>query len=288
MATAPGHLLGQIIGNVMEEALKPVLQEMAERNNLYLDSYGPRPFVRQGAHVAWLDDLGNSHDLDFVLERGGSAEKQGKPAAFIEAAWRRYTKHSKAKAQEIQGAVLPVLSKWDNVKPTPAAVIAGQWTAPAIRQLRSSRFVILHLDFATTSRVFHEAGIDIEGLGEGTADEFWQRQCDVYANMSDVRKRALALSLRKAHEAEFEKFISELEHRVMRSIDSVVVTPLHGLGRQYGSVEDAIAAVQGYACGVEAAPFLRFEICINYTNGDRIEGRFGSSTDAVNFLDTIV
>lgn len=288
VATAPGHLLGQIIGNVMEEALKPVLQDMADRHDLYLDSDGPRPGVRPGAHVAWTDDFGNSHDLDFVLERGGSARKLGNPAAFVEAAWRRYTKHSKAKAQEIQGAVLPVLAKWNNVKPTPAAVVAGQWTAPALQQMRSSGFVVLHLDFATTSRVFSEAGIDIEGLGEGTPDDFWQRQCDAYASKSDAEKRQLATALREAHGDEFRDFIMELERRVMRTIDYVVVTPLHGNGNQYASVGDAIKAVQTYSCGVEAAPFIRFEIRIAYTNGDVIQATFGSSADAVDFLNTFV
>lgn len=288
MATAPGHLLGQIIGNVMEEALKPVLQDMADRHDLYLDSDGPRPGVRPGAHVAWTDDLGNSHDLDFVLERGGSTTKAGNPAAFVEAAWRRYTKHSKAKAQEIQGAVLPVLAKWNNVKPTPAAVVAGQWTAPALQQMRSSGFVVLHLDFAKTARVFRDAGIDIEGLGEGTPDDFWQEQCDAYANKSDAGKRQLATDLRAGHASEFQGFVTELERRVMRTIDYVVVTPLHGHGSQYVSVRDAIKAVESYSCGEEAAPFLRFEIRIAYTNADVIQATFGSASDAVDFLDTFV
>lgn len=288
MATAPGHLLGQIIGNVMEEALKPVLEEMASRHDLYVDSKGARPDVRPGSLVSWTDDLGNSHDLDFVLERGGTPTKAGNPAAFIEAAWRRYTKHSKAKAQEIQGAVLPVLAKWNNVKPTPAAVVAGQWTKPSLQQMRSSGFVVLHLDFPTTARVFCDAGINIEGVGEGTSDEFWQNQCDSYANKSDDEKRQLATNLRNAHAEEFRGFVAELERRVVRTIDYVVVTPLHGSGSQYATVEEAIESVRSYSCGVEAAPFLRFEIRIAYTNGDVIQATFGSSADAVDFLDTFV
>jgi len=43
---------------------------------------------------------------DHVLERGGTDAMRGVPAAFIETGWRRCTKHSRNKAQEIQGAVL--------------------------------------------------------------------------------------------------------------------------------------------------------------------------------------
>ncbi len=48
--------------------------------------------------------------MDFVLERDGSDTRTGTPIAFIETAWRRYTKHSRNKAQEIQGAILPLVT----------------------------------------------------------------------------------------------------------------------------------------------------------------------------------
>jgi len=272
----------------MEEALHPVLKEMADKHDLYLDSKGPRPEVRSGALVTWEDSLGNTHDLDFVLERGGSSTTAGNPAAFIEAAWRRYTKHSKAKAQEIQGAVLPVLAKWSNVKPTPAAVVAGQWTAPSLQQMRSSGFVVLHLDFATTAKVFSEAGINIEGHGEGTPDSFWQDQCNAYLNKSEESKAELARQLRIGHSSEFQTFVAELERRVVRTIDYVVVTPLHGTGSHYDSVSDAIAGVRGYSCDTASAPFVRFEIRITYTNQDVIQASFANSSDAIDFLETFV
>lgn len=172
MAEAPGHLLGQIIGGTLEAALKPVLQELAVNHDLYLDSQGERPGVRPGKKVTWRDGKGNGHDLDFVLERGGSATKRGNPAAFIESAWRRYTKHSKAKAQEISGALDPVLMAWANVKPTGAAVVAGEWTKPALTQLTTNGYVVLHFNFPRTVEVFGRHGMNINGLGEGTPDSF--------------------------------------------------------------------------------------------------------------------
>ncbi|MHB8319940.1 MAG: hypothetical protein ACYDEP_12055 [Acidimicrobiales bacterium] len=126
MAEAPGHRLGQIIGDALEIAIEPVLRSFADEHDLYLDKKEPRP-VRPGVKCTWVDNLGNAHDLDFVLERGGSRTKVGNPAAFIETAWRRYTKHSRAKAQEIQGAILPLLTTHANVKPFAGAVVAGRW-----------------------------------------------------------------------------------------------------------------------------------------------------------------
>src|SRR4051812_30535648 len=116
MAEAPGHRLGQIIGETLERAVEPVLADFAAKHGIYLDKHGARP-ARPGKKLTWTDALGNKHDLDYVLERGGTDSTIGLPVAFIETAWRRYTKHSRNKAQEIQGAVLPLVATHSTTKP---------------------------------------------------------------------------------------------------------------------------------------------------------------------------
>jgi hypothetical protein len=105
MAESPSHAFGQIIGDVLEEALHEPLRKLAKELGLYLDYKHPRASRGGKALVSWIDGKGNSHDLDYVFEQGGTEKKIGTPKAFIETAWRRYTKHSKNKAQEIEGAV---------------------------------------------------------------------------------------------------------------------------------------------------------------------------------------
>ncbi len=105
---------------------KDVLQEFCgKRQGLYLDFFGERPGVRTGKKLKWEDEDKNSHELDFVIEKDGSRTEQGQPVAFIEVAWRRYTKHSRNKAQEIQGAVLPLAAKYRWDKPFLGVVLAG-------------------------------------------------------------------------------------------------------------------------------------------------------------------
>ena len=102
MAQSPSHRFGQIIGEVLEAAVLPLMRQFANSHELYLDQRGVRP-CRSTRKCSWVDLNGNTHDLDFVLERGGTPDKVGTPVAFIETAWRRYTKHSRNKVQEIQG-----------------------------------------------------------------------------------------------------------------------------------------------------------------------------------------
>jgi len=168
MAEAPGHKLGQIIGHALEIALEPLLRAFAEEHELYLDKQGTRP-ARPGRKVTWVDENGNSHDLDFVLERGGSADKIGIPVAFIESAWRRYTKHSRNKAQEIQGAVEPLIRKWASVRPLGGAIVGGQWTRGALDQLRSLGFVIAYIPYEEVVRAFMVVGMTV-ATTESTTD----------------------------------------------------------------------------------------------------------------------
>ena len=105
MASSPSHKFGQDLGNLLEHVvlymiLKPRLEAFAKAKNYYLDWQKDR-LAREGKKVCWNDKYGNKHDLDFVIEAGGTETVRGIPVAFIEAAWQRYTKHSKNKAQEI-------------------------------------------------------------------------------------------------------------------------------------------------------------------------------------------
>ncbi len=125
MAQSPTHRFGQIIGEVLEKAVEPLLQEVALRYGLYLDKKGSRP-ARAGNKVTWRDLYGNAHDLDFVLEKGGTPWRQGLPIAFIETAWRRYTEHSSNKAQEIQGAIIPLVETYQHLaSPSPISLKNG-------------------------------------------------------------------------------------------------------------------------------------------------------------------
>jgi hypothetical protein len=86
MAQSPSHRFGQIIGDTLERALRPVLKAAAKDLGLYLDSKGERAARGRRRKVSWVDGKGNAHDLDYVLEDGGTDERIGSPRAFIEIA----------------------------------------------------------------------------------------------------------------------------------------------------------------------------------------------------------
>jgi len=220
MARAPGHRLGQIIGNELEAAVEPLLRAFAEEHKLYLDKKGPRLTRPRRVKVVWTDALGNAHELDYVLERGGTNSKVGAPAAFIETAWRRYTKHSRNKAQEIQGAVSALLERYRHVKPFAGVVLAGVFTDGSLDQLRSNGFSVVHIPYGTVVDIFNKFGIDISAE-ESTSDEQVQEQVRRYDSLDQTERRVLRAALRHAVSDQLHDFTTKLTMTVLRHVESV-------------------------------------------------------------------
>lgn len=283
MAEAPGHLLGQYIGSFLEAASEPELRALTAKHGMHLDVKGERPGIRSGKLLSLLDANGNKHDLDFVIERPGKGGGPPVYAAFVECAWRRYTKHSKAKAQEIQGAVLPLIDTYRDVSPTPAAIVAGQWSRPSIKQLESWGFVVMLMDFQKLASAFAMHGIDIAGKDD-VLDAFWARQVDVIRNLNTESRTARIEQIRATHKDDYESFIKDLEARIVRTIENIVVYPLHGTTLTFDSIDRAITAVKSYSMVATDLKFMRFEFLVSYTNGDNIRASYTSEHAAVEFL----
>lgn len=285
MANAPGHLLGQYIGNTLETSIEPLLERIAAKHGLFLDKLGPRA-ARSGKKLTWTDALGNKHDLDFVLERGGTDETTGRPAAFIESAWRRYTKHSRAKAQEMQGALLPLLAKYNEDKPFAGVVVAGDWTDGALAQMRSSGFAVLHLSYRDIIVAFGAFDIDVDA-DESTPDEYLRAQVEKYEALTAQEREQLARSLCDDSTDDYRAFEEALDASLARRVTRVLVLPLHGDLLEFETVRDAADAVQNYdARSVVSGSFVRFEIRMSYTNGDTLVATFEKASDAVRFLES--
>ncbi|MCL4505706.1 MAG: hypothetical protein M1140_06740 [Chloroflexi bacterium] len=150
MAQSPAHKFGQIIGGLLESVIRPQIEDFCLRHGLYLDHQGRDRPARRGRKVTWQDQYGNIHDLDFVIEQGGTDQTIGQPVAFIEVAWRRYTKHSRNKAQEIQGAILPLAEKYNWNTPYLGTVLAGVFTEGSLDQLRSHGFRVFYFPYEFT------------------------------------------------------------------------------------------------------------------------------------------
>lgn len=284
MAESPAHKFGQIIGEVLELAMAPILSEFAAKHGLYFDRQGDRP-CRPGKRCTWLDLNQNKHDLDFVLERGGTPEKLGIPAAFIETAWRRYTKHSRNKAQEIQGAILPLRETYKNARPFIGVVLAGDFTRGALAQLRSLGFSVLHFRYASVIDAFSKVGI-AASFDESTPDVEFQKKAVSFEKLTGKERKALSGNLLKSQRDDVGAFMLALEKVVSRQVHQIIVLPLHGTSVELATVDEAIKFIEAYEEKRKPLPVEKYEILVRYNNNDSIEGTFRDKGDAIAFLRT--
>lgn len=220
MAQSPTHKFGQIIGDLVEKALHEPLAAVAREHGLFLDYKHPRP-ARQGkAKASWLDLKGNVHDLDYVLEVGGSEEVIGRPKAFIEAAYRRYTKHSRNKAQEMQGAIIPLAETHAKDRPFLGVVLAGVFTQGSINQLRSHGFGVLYFPFDGIVAAFQKVGIDAH-FDESSSDRTVQRKVAAYAKLREADRTKIVDHLRRLHRDDLTAFLTQLKSALSRMLQAV-------------------------------------------------------------------
>jgi len=268
MAKSPAHRFGQIIGDLLEEIMQPELQAFCDGCGFYLDKKGPRSGVRSGKKVTWEDRYGNSHDLDFVIEKGGSDQQRGKPVAFIETAWRRYTKHSRNKAQEIQGALLPIAEQhaWD--RPFLGAVLAGVFTEPSIAQMRSSGFEVILFPYESILFAFASVGIEA-AFDEATPDPEFTRIIEQIGRLSGHQWASLKSRLIEGNRGRLDDFLRILQRKLDRQVDCILVTPLHGTRSEFPSIGEAVDFVTGYDEGTgHGGAFREYEISLRFSNGE--------------------
>ncbi|MCA9077650.1 MAG: hypothetical protein KDA93_21670 [Planctomycetaceae bacterium] len=283
MALSPSHKFGQIIGDLLEEILHRPLSQVAKKHGLYLDVKHPRPARNNRKLVKWKDHKGNDHDLDFVFEQGGSEDEIGVPKAFIESAWRRYTKHSRNKAQEIQGAITVLAETYSQHKPFLGAVLAGVYTKGSRRQLESHGFSLLYCPYEVVLKAFASVGIDA-AFDEDTPTKVLQDKVNAYDALTKSQRSVLRRRFHQLTRDQITLFISELESSLTRGIDRIRVGTLHGSVCQLQSVDEAVQFITAYDEEQDINGFVRYEVDIRYTNGDHVNGEFELKATAIRFL----
>ena len=290
MARSPSHKFGQDLGNLLEdivlhEILKPRLQLFAKDKNHYLDWQRDRP-AREGKKVTWEDKYGNRHDLDFVLEIDGTDHRKGSPIAFIEVAWRRYARHSKNKAQEIQGALLPIVEHHHLSAPFYGVVLAGEFTQPAIDQLKNNGFSVLYIPYRNIVDAFKDIYFDIS-FDEKMEDSIFSDAIIKLNSLNVSERGTLIQSIVKICEDDTNEFMTTLQYTLERHISQVIVIPLFGTRCEYDSIDASIDELNSLDISTASGPFTKFEIIVVYNNEDTIQTTFSDKETALSFLDEL-
>lgn len=286
MADSPSHKFGQVIGDFLESVICPLLENFCSKQNLYLDYQKKDRPARKGKKVTWKDNDGNSHDLDFVIEKNGSDDHVGDPIAFIEVAWRRYTKHSKNKAQEIQGAIIPLSQTHKKNNPFLGAILAGNFTGNSIEQLHSLGFSTMYFPYQTMIATFKTVGIDI-AFEEDTPDAMYTIATKSIMDATPEMVKVIHKNFLNSNDAQIRNFIIALEKRLSRILARITIIPLYGNSSEFISISEAIDFVSTYGLIQKVDNFCKFEVHVEFSNGDKLEGFFETKDTLLSFLEYV-
>lgn len=291
MAESLAHRWGQIIGDCFEIFVRKILGKIAERHGLYLDFKRPRNARGGQVKVTWQDGYGNKHDLDYVLERGGTENEHGIPIAFIESAWRRYTKHSKNKVQEIEAAVVPIARTFSRHQPFCGAVLAGEFTQNALHQLKSKGFDVLHIPYESILAAFQKLGIDAsskDGVSGTTKKQFREKIAKWESLAQPHATNQLVAELHASQEREIVDFERRLEAALTRRVISIQLTVLRGHSVECSDIESAIFYLieeeRSYRLREDGEQREAFEVQVRFNTGAKIDATFPKRAEAIAFL----
>lgn len=284
MGKSLAHRWGQIVGEAFESAFHSVLSDVALSTGVYMDSGANSRPTRNGGVLKWQDERGNWHRLDYVFERGGTDHTVGAPVAFVELAWRRYTKHSKNKAQEIEGAVIPLAETFRHNHPFLGAILGGVFTNNSVQQLRSRGFSLIYVRLDKVTAAFATVGIDAAN-DEDTDEKAYATKIAAWQSLSSTKRDAVLRALVESEPAQVREFVEELRNSLTRLVERVIILPLHGESRVAQSVDEAIEYVSNYADGGGTSfAVIRYEIEVRYSNGAQVRGSFPTKSEAIAFL----
>lgn len=289
MAKSPAHRFGQIIGDMLETAMVEYCFPIAQNHRLYLDYRHPRIARNNQSEVRWIDINGNTHKLDIVMEANGTDNDFGYPRAFIEIAWRRYTKHSKNKAQEISAAITPLINKYHKNCPFFGAILAGDFTNNSLMQLKSEGFHVLYFSLENIRTAFMAVNIDAY-WEETTSESELQSRVEQFDALSETEVNLLKSKLTEINKISLDKFVSELETSLLRRVDNIRIFSMFGAISDFSTIDDACRFLSGQIISniKNEAEFCYYEVYVTYSNGDRIEMKYKEEQSAIVALKSLL
>lgn len=189
-----GHKLGQLIGDWFEQHFVfPLLRKVADELKLFVDNrFIERP-VRSGK-IIWKDIDGNEVDYDFVLELNGTETQIGIPVGFIESFWRRGSRHSKDKARDDSGKLMPMRETYPTARFL-GIVSAGDFTRPARELVLNREIDLFYIPKDKIVKAFEKNDLIMDYPDGANEERKRQIASGFEANFSIQKKQEVVASL---------------------------------------------------------------------------------------------
>lgn len=275
-----GHKLGQLVGDWFQDYFAaPLLQEIASRLELFLDH---RTCVRlpsvRGGKLLWADDDRNEVDYDFVMELAGSTKARGVPVAFFECFWRRGSRHSKDKARDDSGKLMPMRATYPTARFL-GIVAAGEFTGPAQILVRSRMIHLLYVPKRMIVDSFTDLGLTVD-YSDRASELEKIHVADTFASaFTRERKLSVAARLRSMFgRAAIESYLSEVVAALSAPpVEFRIVARHVSTARSFETIEEVSEFLESSALKFNFDdPVTEYRYEIAYSNGTVFQRDFSS------------
>lgn len=244
-AASAGHQLGQLVGDWLEDHFtSPLLQRAATVLRLYLDHRRQGRACR-GDKVLWRDEDGNSVAYDFVMELDGTNERLGVPVAFSETFWRRGSRHSKDKARDDSGKLMPMKDTYPTAQ-FAGIVAGGDFTKPAVQLVKSRGIDLLLIPKGKVVAAFAKHAVQIDYPDKLPEPQKAQLVAAFRAKVNDAVKAQVADELRAMiGEASLDSYVDRIKGALGALPQEIRIAARRtAVPASFESIEDASAFLQ--------------------------------------------
>jgi hypothetical protein len=176
------------------------------------------------------------------------------------------------------------LETYKHAHPILGAILGGVFTDNSLTQLKSRGFLVVYVPYQNVLAAFAKVGIDAD-YGERTAEAEYAKKISQYRGLSSREKATLQKAIVSSVDDQLEVFEANLRNSLSRSVERILILPLHGKLLEVTTLDDALTQLSLYSDDKgSVAPLSRYEIEIRYNNGAVIRGSYPSKGEAIAFL----
>lgn len=277
--SSSGHKLGQLVGDWFQDYfVTPLLQEVAGRLRLYLDHRNNQRQVR-GDKILWRDDDNNVVDYDFVLELNGNENQLGIPVAFLESFWRRGARHSKDKARDDSGKLMPMRSTYPTARFL-GIVACGEFTRPASELVWSRNIDLFYVPKAKVIEAFLGLGL-IMDYNDKANEETKAGIANAFERLltEEIKLRAAEALRGLMGEMAIKSYVTRVQAALSTApVEFRIVSQLHSKPMVFETVEAVADFLRISNPEFDFSnPDKRFSYQVNYSDG----------TEFFRYIDTV-
>ena len=139
------------------------------------------------------------------------------------------------------------------------------------------------MPFVRVAQAFQVKGLDLT-YPENASAQVKHDLIDQWTQLSQYDLTEIQVILKNSIQSDLNEFINVLELSILRQVESIRVLSLFGEEFHFTQVNEAIVALSSYRPTSHKVSHVGFEVYVRFTNDSKVEARFQTKEETIQFL----